>query len=367
VSAGGLLEARDEAAAVELLHELGCTDGLPVIVPTSERVERMVLASGLDGDLDLGELGPALGAATVEKVAAAAVMAGCLPDHMVLVVAAVRAVADPRFDLTEMQATTHCTAPLLLVNGPIRATAGIAAGFGAMGPGHRGNAAVGRALRLAMINIGGGRPGESDMSLLGHPGKFTFCLAEAEEKSPWEPLHVARGFLAEQSVVTAVGAEGPHSVMVVTDEDDPSSPDRVIDAVASMFSALGTNNAMLQGGAGIVVLNPEHAGVLAAAGLSRADVTAAITARAGNRRDVLARQTPAFGRAGAPDDFVPCFHRPEDVLLLVAGGVGLYSMVMPTWCAGSHRNTPVSVEVEVDQACEIPGLRSAGVGADGSG
>jgi hypothetical protein len=295
----------------------------------------------------------------VEKVAAAAVMAGCLPDHMSLVLAAVRAVADPRFDLTEMQSTTHCTAPLLLVNGPVRGMAGIASGFGALGPGHRGNAAVGRALRLAMINIGGGRTGTSDMALLGHPGKFTFCLGEAEEDSPWEPLSVARGFSPEQSVVTAVGAEAPHSVMVVTDNDDPASPDRVLDAVASMFSALGTNNAVLRGGAGIVVLNPDHAGVLAAAGLSRDDVTRAIAERAGNRREVLARQTPAVGATGSPEDFLACFARPEDVLVLVAGGVGLYSMVMPTWCAGSHRNTPVSVEVELDQACALPTAGSA--------
>jgi hypothetical protein len=350
------LQAADEAAAVELLHELGCTDGLPVIVPTPDRVERMVLATGLDGDLVLAELGPAMGVATVEKVAVAAVMAGCLPDHAPLVVAAVRAIADPRFDLTEMQATTHCTAPLLIVNGPVRAALGVASGFGALGPGHRTNAVVGRALRLAMINIGGGRTGESDMALLGHPGKFTYCLGEAEEASPWEPLHVARGYRSEQSVVTVVGAEAPHSVMTVTDGDDPSSPDRVLDAVASAFSALSTNNAMLRGGAGVVVLNPEHAAVLAGAGaLSRADVADAITERAGNRRAVLARQVPAFAGTGDPDDFVRCFRSPDDVVVLVAGGGGLYSMVMPTWCAGSHQNPAVSVEVDLDQACAIPG------------
>lgn len=355
MSPSKLLEARDEAAALELLHELRCTDGLPVVVPTPERVERMVLATGLDADLVLAELGPGMGVATVEKVAVAAVMAGCLPDHVPLVLAAVRAVADPRFDLTEMQATTHAAAPLLLVNGPVRHAAGIASGFGALGPGHRGNASVGRALRLAMINIGGGRAGESDMALLGHPGKFTFCLAEAEEASPWEPMHVSRGYRLEQSVLTVVAAESPHSVMAVVDGDDPTSPDRVLNAVCSAFSAVATNNAVLRGGAGVVVLNPDHAAVLAAAGLSRRDVADAITERAGNRRDVLTRQVPGFAGTGDPDDFVRCFHRPEDVLILVAGGGGLYSTVMPTWCAGSHRNQPVSVQVELDQACEIPG------------
>ena len=115
-----LLTAADEAAALESLHELGCTDGLPVVIPTPERVERMVLASGYDGDLVLGEMGPQMGVATVNMVATAAVMAGCLPDYMPVVLAAVNAVIDPAFDLAEMQSTTHCTAPLIIVNGPAR-------------------------------------------------------------------------------------------------------------------------------------------------------------------------------------------------------------------------------------------------------
>ena len=114
------LEAQSEEAAIEMLHEMGCTDGLPVVIPTEERVARLVLASGLDADVVFGEVGPALGQATVEKVATAAVMAGCTPDHFPLVIAAVKAIVDPRFDLTELQATTHCTAPLIIVNGPAR-------------------------------------------------------------------------------------------------------------------------------------------------------------------------------------------------------------------------------------------------------
>ena len=181
--------ALDEEAALEELHNRGCTDGLPVVIPTAERVSRMVLASGLEGDMMLGTMGPGHGIATVEKVAIAAV-AGCKPDYMPVVVAAVKAVIDPKFDLTEMQATTHCTAPLIIVNGPARHTCGpIVSGTGALGPGHRANATIGRALRLTMINIGKARPGSSDMALLGHPGKFTFCLAEDEEASPFTPLH----------------------------------------------------------------------------------------------------------------------------------------------------------------------------------
>jgi hypothetical protein len=169
-----LLQAADEHAALEALHARGCTDGLPVIIPTAQRVSRMVLASGMDADMVLGTMGPAGGVATVQQVAVAAVMAGCLPDYMPVVIAAVKAVIEPVFDLTEMQSTTHCTAPLIIVNGPARHNCGpIASGFGALGPGFRANASIGRALRLTMINIGGARPGESDMALLGHPGKFT--------------------------------------------------------------------------------------------------------------------------------------------------------------------------------------------------
>ena len=195
-----LLQAEDEHAALELLHELGCTDGLPVVIPTEARVNRFVVASGLAASLSLGIMGPLGGEVTVELMAACCVMAGCLPDHVPVVLAAVRAVLDPVFDAREMQSTTHCTAPLIIVNGPARSMVSISSGFGALGPGHRANASVGRALRLTMTNAGGVKPGVSDMALLGHPGKFTYCLGEDEEHSPFLPLHVRRGWNAEQSV-----------------------------------------------------------------------------------------------------------------------------------------------------------------------
>lgn len=352
-----VLSATDESAALELLHELGCTDGLPVVIPTEARVERMVVASGLPGDVSLGAMGPNLGDATVEKVAACAVMAGCLPDHFPVVLGAVQAALDPRFDLTELQATTHCIAPLLIVNGPARHSCGpIASGFGALGPGHRANAAIGRALRLCMINIGGGRPGTSDMSLLGHPGKFTFCLAEDEDSSPWEPLHVARGLAPEDSAVTIVGTEGPHSVIFVGDADDPTAPERLLQMLALTLANVGSNNAHFGKGTAVVVLNPDHIGVLASAGFDRAKTAEALCERAVNRRGLLRSLNPTMVRDGDPDDLLKAFRRPEDLVLIAGGGSGLYSMVMPSWGAGPHANPSVTVKVELDQACEIPGL-----------
>lgn len=351
------LEAVDEAAALETLHQLGCTDGLPVVVPTQPRVARMVLASGMDADMVLGEMGPGKGIATVEKVAVAAVMAGCLPDYMPLVIAAVRAVLAPEFDLTEMQSTTHCTAPLIIVNGPARFSCGpVASGFGALGPGHRANASIGRALRLAMMNVGGAVPGISDMALLGHPGKFTFCLAEDEEVSPFTPLHVSRGFSKDASVVTVIGAEAPHSVIFSGDADDPDGPSNLLDALAIGLANLATNNAILRHGSATVVLNPEHAAVLADAGLTREQVARGLHERCVYSVQEVRGMGAGFAGRDGDGDVKACFDGPDNILVLVAGGSGLYSMVMPSWCAGAHNNSAVSQLVESDQFCEVPGL-----------
>jgi len=357
VAGASVLSADDEAAALEALHELGCTDGLPVVVPTPERVERMAAAGGLDLDLVVAEMGPALGAATVAKLAAAAVMAGCLPDYFPLVLGAVQAVCQPEFDLTEVQATTHCLAPLVIVNGPAAAACGLASGFGALGPGFRANASIGRALRLAMMNIGGARPGVSDMALLGHPGKFTYCMAEDEQGSPFEPLHVSRGFSPEDSVVTVVGCEAPHSVVCVVDADDPDWPQRFLSVLATSLAGVGTNNANLTGGAAVVVVNPDHAAAMARFGYDRSKMAEALVELAVNRRGDLRRFNPGFVGRGTDDDIVAAFRRPEDIVIVHGGGGGLYSMVMPSWCAGPHRNPVVSQLVDLNPACEIPGMR----------
>lgn len=353
-----MLSAESEADAVEQLHDLGCTDGLPVIVPTAERVARMALASGQDGDLILGTMGPGMGVASIENVAVAAVMAGCLPDYFPIVVAAVKSVIDERFDLTEMQGTTHCTAPLIIVNGPARLSCGpIACRYGALGPGHRANASIGRALRLAMTNIGGARPGESDMALLGHPGKFTYCLGEDEENSPFEPLHVALGFEAEDSTVTVIGAEAPHSVIYSGNADDPRDHEYLLGALAHGLTGLASNNAILRNGQAVVVLNPDHAAILHAAGLDRASIAAALRERCSYTVAELSEVAGGFLPKGKDaDKRFYAFESASDIVILMAGGSGLYSMVMPTWCAGGHKNRAVTTKIDSDQFCEVPSL-----------
>ena len=350
------LEAQDEEEALEQLHQLQCTDGLPVVIPTRDRVARMTLASGLDPALVLGELGPAMGIATVEKVSVAAVMAGCKPDYMPIVVAAVKAAAEPAFDLSELQATTHCTAPLIIVNGPARLNCGpISSGYGALGPGHRANASIGRALRLCMINIGGGRPGVTDMALLGHPGKFTYCLAEAEEESPLPPLHTSLGFEQSDSVVTLLGCEAPHSVLYSDNADDPEDAEKLLYLLSVGLANMATNNAIFTAGTALVVLGPKHAKALARAELGREEIAQRLWELTHHKTADHNRYAGEFGSRFQNETY-PSFSSPDKILIMVSGGVGLYSMVMPNWGGAGHHNCPVSIKVEDNQFCEIPGM-----------
>ncbi len=350
-----LLEAMDEAEALEQLHQLGCTDGLPVVIPTPQRVERMVLASGCDADVVLGEMGPLGGAVTIEKVATNAVMAGCVWDHMPLVVAAVQAILQPEFDLGEVQSTTHSIAPLLIWNGPLARVCGVSSGFGALGPGHRANAAIGRALRLCMINIGGARPGSSDMALLGHPGKFAMCVAEAEHASPFPPLSTSFGYAPGDDVVTVLGTEAPHSVMFVHDADNADSPDRLLRILAGVITNPGSNNIHLRNGSVAVALNPEHARVLAGAGWDRSEIQQRLFDKCRVTKQQITSLNPNFAPRGDGEE-ISILPGPDRILIFVTGGEGLYSAVFPSWSAGAHGNRAVHQMVLTDQACEIPGL-----------
>ena len=353
------LEAENEEQALEQLHEMDCTDGLPVVIPTSDRVANFILASGLDGDMVLGELGPAMGIATVEKVAVAAVMAGCKSDYMPLVIAAVKAAAEPAFDLSELQATTHCTAPLIIVNGPARHNCGpVASGYGALGPGHRANASIGRALRLCLINIGGGRPGISDMAIHGHPGKFSYCLAEAEEDSPFPPLHVSLGFDTADSVVTLLGCEAPHSVLYSDDADDPEDAEKLLHILSVGLANLATNNAIFASGTVLVCLGPKHANALARANHTRESIQERLWQLTHAPKIEHIKYGGEFGKAfrDNPEGTYPRIPTPKNILVMVAGGIGLYSMVMPNWGGAANANSAVSVKVESEFFCAIPGL-----------
>ena len=184
----------EDIDAIEYYFEQGVTDGLPVVPPTEERMQLMLAATSQAADEVVALVPPNFGEASIEKIAVNAVMAGCKPEFLPVVIAGVRAMCDERVSLHGVQGTTHTATPLFIINGPVRQQLDINCAAGVFGSGWRANATIGRALRLIMINIGGAYPGEIDKSTMGHPGKYTYCIGEYEEQNPWEPLHVEHGY-----------------------------------------------------------------------------------------------------------------------------------------------------------------------------
>jgi hypothetical protein len=265
------VELDDDLEGIQAYYELrGWSDGLPIIPPTLERVERFVGIVGRDPSEVVCTLAPRNGEATVERVAANAVMAGCRAEDFPIVLAAVEAVADPALNLNAIQSTTHPTAILLLLSGPAAQKAAVASGPGCFGPGPglRGNLSIGRALRLALLNIGGGSPGEGDRATQGSPAKIGYCIAENVEESPWAPYHTDHGFKVTDSVLTAIACEGPHNI-----QDHYSiSGLGVLTTIAGAMAQAGSNNILSNSGFPILAFGPEHAHQVAVSGYSKADV-----------------------------------------------------------------------------------------------
>jgi hypothetical protein len=352
-----IFEAADENAGLEAFHRNGWTDGLPVILPTEQRVEEMLFyAQGLAPELSLGAMGPSEGEATIAKLAVNAVMAGCLPEYFPVVIAATEALLDPAFAHSVMQETTHPLTPMIIVNGPIRHEISMAAGAGALGPGHRANASIGRALRLIMMNIGGGRPGAGDMSIFGSPAKFTMCLAEAEESSPFEPLSLARGFTADDSTVTLVPVEGPHLVVSLPNPERPiEAADTLLSAMAAVLASVGSPGTYNGQGNVVALFNPDHATVLAAAGFNRRSIQQALWQKACSAHGHLRRFVPSLVRQDEISDegIYKLTPSPEDIIVAVAGAGGYYSIAMPTLGNAPGKGLAVTKAVRGPDFCQM--------------
>ncbi|MCL5746198.1 MAG: TlpA family protein disulfide reductase, partial [Acidobacteria bacterium] len=253
------IELPDSADLFEYcMREFG--DPLPVIPPAVERVERMLASTPLDPAEVIGLIPPCYGAATVEKIAANAVMAGCAPELMRVLIPLVRAACDERFNMHGVQATTHFAAPLILVNGPARKELGFVSGQNVFSNVARANSTLGRALQLILLQLGGARPDGIDMSALGNPGKFSYCIAENEEESPWEPFHTG-------SAVTLFAAEAPHGVS----EHSARTARGVLKAISRALATVWSYRACL-GFDALVVIGPEHARTIHRDGFSKQDV-----------------------------------------------------------------------------------------------
>jgi hypothetical protein len=323
---------------VEELHARGVTDGLPVVAPTRERVRLAVAASGRSPDELVGLVPPNYGRATVEKIAINAVMAGCRPEYLPVVVAAVEAVCDDAFDLHGVAATTNAPAPLLVVNGPVRQALGINCAAGLFGPGWRANATIGRALRLVCRNLGGARAGVVSMSTLAHPGHYTYCIGEHEEVSPWTSLAIEHGFAPGENVVAVLAADAP---LGVYDRLSRTAGDLLTTIAGSL--AVIVNHKMTHWGDTLLVLGPEHARTIADDGWSKADIRRFLHDRL--RWPVRELVPGRNGGEGLPEHVLAKFPDPlreetpvtkfrsaENIKIVVAGGTaGRFSAIVPGW------------------------------------
>ena len=318
------VEDTPEAVLAAFVERQWC-DGLPIVPPTEARVRAML--GRAEPERSLGAMPPLWRQATLEKLAVNAVMAGAEPAGFPVIVAAVEAMLDPAFNLYGVQATTHPVAPLLIVNGPYARRIGLHAGSGCFGPGFRANATIGRALRLILMNVGGAWPGRHDMATQGSPAKFSYALAENEAANPWGPLHAG-------DVVTVFGGEAPHNV----NDHVSTTAAGILHTIADTSVSLGSNVGWYFSQSQLlVVFGPEHARTVADDGLTRADVQRFVFeyARLPLGRLKLGgmwgiQDWPPWMNAVTDDAaLLPQVPSPEDVYVIVAGGPGKHSAVVP--------------------------------------
>ena len=257
----------DLGSAIELCYANGWTDGLPVIPPTAERIAAMLDAGGFKPDEQLSFIENRQVSVTAEKVAINAVMAGCKPEYMPVITATIRALADPKYGYHGPATSTGGSAVFMLVNGPIAKQLNINSGDNVFGQGWRANATIGRSIRLFLLNVLGGIPGQLDRSTLGHPGKFTFCVAEDEEDSPWLPLSVERGVPAGVSAVTSLQVESPMQIMNEWTHD----PREICDTYAAAMRSNMLLYSIWEGNYALVIAK-QHREIFAAAGWTKQNI-----------------------------------------------------------------------------------------------
>jgi peroxiredoxin len=318
-----VLNAAGPHDELEDMFDRGWSDGLPVIPPTRERVDAML--GDRDPSLLLGEVAPAMGEATLERVASCAVLAGCRPEYFPVVLAAAQAMLEPAFNLNGQAVTTQPVGQLVVLNGPARHSLGLNSSIGALGPGHRANLTIGRALRLLISLTGGGFPGRLDRATLGQPGKLGFCLAENEEVSPWEPLAVQRGFEPDTSVVTVVGCDAPLSIS----DHRSLTPEELARVLALAAAATWSPNWWPLGGTSLFVICPEHARMFGEAGWSKQRLREEMFEAAHRpARELRWGETTPLVHAAPDDRPISKWTSVEDILVVVAGGeAGRYSAV----------------------------------------
>ena len=330
---------------IEACFERGWSDGLPVVPPTDVRILRMLQGTARKPDEIVGEVPPNLAAVAVEKVAINAVMAGCRPEYMPVVLAALEASLDPVFTMHGLLCTTCFSSPIIVVNGPIAAEIGMNSGINCLGQGNRANATIGRALQLIIRNVGGGKPGELDRAVLGGPGKYTFCFAEDESDPTWMPLSVARGIPPGRNAVTLFQGDGIQGFI----DQRSRTPEELTRSLAMSLLAVGHpklcefTNAML-------VLVPEHYAIFRKAGWDRDRITQELHDAMVRPGEAVIQGAQGVGEGVDPkrrEEMINKFW-PEGLLIVHAGGqAGLFSVICASWTGGRfrHESRPVTREI----------------------
>ena len=320
-------EVSDADAAMELCYAKGWTDGFPVVPPTAERIGAMLDAAGLKPEQQLAFIENRQVSVTAEKAAINAAMAGCKPEYMPVVAAAVEALGDPLYGYHGPATSTGGSAVFMVVNGPIARELDINSGDNLFGPGWRANATIGRAVRLIMRNVIGTLPGELDRSSLGHAGKYTFCIAENEAESPWPPFHTTRGFRADRNVVTIFAAYAPHQYS----NRLSATPEGVLaTCCATMRISAGTARQPQCA----LVFAGEHMAIMKKAGWRREDVQRYCYEHSQSSIAELKRANLLPGEVTSEDEYTmyPLVESPQDFLVIAAGGrAGVQSAFIPGW------------------------------------
>ncbi len=326
--ASEVFEVTDSLEANELYQRNGWTDGLPIVPPTEDAVARFLAAASLAAADVIGVEPVRRRSITAEKVAIAAVMAGCLPEYMPVVAAIIKAMCHPEYALHGSTASTGGSAPFIVVNGPIRTALGMNTTHNALANASRANATIGRSIRLFLVNVLGGIPGQLDRSTLGHPGKFTFCVAEDEEDSPWLPLSVERGVPAGTSAVTALQVESPHQIMNEWTHD----PKEILDTYAAAMKSNLLTYSIWEGNYAFVIPK-QHREIFAAAKWSKQNIREYIFETARVKRSEW-RTVGKAAVAGRSDEekIYRALRTPDDLLVVAAGGpAGGFGAILPPW------------------------------------
>src|SRR5262245_14144143 len=331
----------EDLDAVEFCFQQGWTDGLPVIPPTPERVEAMLAAARHDPKQEIAFITNRSVSITAEKVAINAVMAGCRPEYMGVVVAAVEGIGDPAWGYHGPGTSTGGAAVLMIVNGPIARQLDINSGDNLFGPGWRSSLTVGRALRLVMRNVCGSLPGLLDRGTLGHPGKISYVIAENEAESPWTPLHVERGFRPDQSTVTVMAAEGPHQCY----NQLSNTPEGVLTTIADSMRLGGSAGRQPQYA---IIISGEHMRTIAQGGWGKKEIRQFLFDHTQNSIAHLKRTNRVPGVVQPADEtkMRPLVASPDDFLVVAAGGrAGPFAAHIPG-CGGSRSSLAVTKEVK---------------------